>query len=654
MFDFVRNNTKLMMGLMFLLIIPSFVLFGLEGYSRNKSAGEVVAVVDGRDILKSEWDAAHHAEAERIRQSSPNVDAKLLDSPDIRYKVLERLVDERVLAAAVKADRLMISDARLTRELSQDQTIASMRKTDGSLDMERYKQVLGAQGMTPEMFEARFRVDLAQQQVLKGLRASTPALPAVADRALNAFREKREISIQYVLAGAYATSVKPTDAELQAFYASNVSRFQTREQADIEWLELDAESLRKSQPVDAQTVRSYFEQNQTRYVSAEQRRASHILLTLDKKASEQDKAGVKARAVDLLQQVRKAPGTFAELAKKFSQDPGSATQGGDLGFFGRGAMVKVFEDAAFNLNKGAISDVIESEFGWHIIQLTDVRPSVAKPFEEVKGEIELELQKQMAQKRFAEAAESFTNGVYEQADSLQPVAEKLKLVVQKAQNVGPSPLPGNAGLLSNAKFLNALFAKETIEAKRNTEAIEVAPGRLVSGRVVQYRAAKSKPFDEVKAEVLASFTQQRALALAREEGKRRLAGRLTGDVSAIASASDFKVAVLSRITPDTSIPAEVARAGFEMDVVALPAWTGVDVKDGYAVIRLNAVQADPAPKDAQSAAALNQVAQMWAKAEADAYLLVLKSRFHVTIKVKKPEAGSDFGISSPSPGAEGK
>jgi peptidyl-prolyl cis-trans isomerase D len=171
---------------------------------------------------------------------------------------------------------------------------------------------------------------------------------------------------------------------------------------------------------------------------------------------------------------------------------------------------------------------------------------------------------------------------------------------------------------------------------------------------VQYRAAKSKPFDEVKAEVLASFTQQRALALAREEGKRRLAGRLTGDVSAIASASDFKVAVLSRITPDTSIPAEVARAGFEMDVVALPAWTGVDVKDGYAVIRLNAVQADPAPKDAQSAAALNQVAQMWAKAEADAYLLVLKSRFHVTIKVKKPEAGSDFGISSPSPGAEGK
>jgi peptidyl-prolyl cis-trans isomerase D len=645
MFDFVRNNTKLMMGLMFLLIIPSFVLFGLEGYSRNKANGEVVAVVDGRDILRSEWDAAHHAEAERIRQTSPNVDAKLLDSPAIRYRVLERLVEERVLAAAVNADRLMISDARLARELSQDQTIASLRKADGSLDLERYKQLVGAQGMTPDMFEARLRVDLAQQQVLKGLRTSVPALPIVADRALNAFREKRQIAIQYVTASAYVGGVKPTDMELRAFFADNSARFQTREQADIEWLELDAESLRKSQPIDAQAVRSYFEQNQSRYVSGEQRRASHILLNLDKKAGEQDRVSVKAKAADLLQQVRKTPSAFAELARKFSQDAGSASQGGDLGFFGRGAMVKVFEDAAFSLNKGAIAEVVESEFGLHIIQLTDVRQPVAKPFEEVKGEIERELQKQMAQKRFAEAAESFTNGVYEQADSLQPVAGKLSLEIQKAQNVGRSPVPGNAGPLSSAKFLNALFAKETIETKRNTEAIEILPGRLISGRVVQYRAAKVKPFDDVKDDVLLAFTQQRALELARADGKKRLAARMAGDLVAM-SGGELKSAVLSRIAPDSNIPAEVAKAAFEMDVSKLPGWSGTELKDGYALIRLDAATADPAPKDAQNAAALGQVTQMWAKAETDAYLELLKTRFQVAMKVKKPDAAIDFGISS--------
>jgi peptidyl-prolyl cis-trans isomerase D len=645
MFDFVRNNTKLMMGLMFLLIIPSFVLFGLEGYSRNQDAGEAVASIDGRDIFKSEWDAAHRNEAERIRRSSPNIDPKLLDSPEIRYKVLERLIEERVLAAAVKADKLMIDDGRLARELSQDQSIASLRKSDGSLDVERYKQLVGAQGMTPDMFEARFRADLAQQQVLKGLRVSVPTLPVVAERALNAFREKREIAVQRILSSDYSAGVKPPESELRAFYASNAAQFLTKEQADIEWLELDAESLRKSQPVDSATVLSYYEQNQSRYASAEQRRASHILLAVDVKASEQDRAGVKAKAADLLQQVRKVPGTFVELAKKHSQDSGSAVQGGDLGFFGRGAMVKVFEDAVFSLDKGNISDVVESEFGLHIIQVTDIRPPVLKPFEAVKGEIELELQKQLAQKRFAEAAELFTNGVYEQADSLQPVADKLKLVVQKAQNVNRLPIPGNAGPLSSAKFLNAIFAKDAIETKRNTEAMELLPGRLISGRVVQYREAKVKPFEDVRAEVVSSIVTQRSLELARQEGKKRLASHRNGE-NLVAVGAEFKKAMLSRISPESGVPTEVAKVAFEVDVSNLPTWVSVDLPDGYAVIKVIGVRADPAPKDAQSAAALSQVAQMWAKAEADAYLLVLKSRFKAVMKVKKPESMTGGEISS--------
>ena len=187
MFDFVRKHTRIMQLILFLLIFPSFVLFGLEGYNRFKEKGEPVAKVDGHSILQGDWDAAHKQEVDRIRQQMPTLDAKLLESPAARYTTLERMVRDRVLQAAAAQSNLGASDQRLARELQQNELIAALRGPDGKLDMARYRQLVGAQGMTPEMFEASVRADLSARQVLAGLGGNSFAVPALASLALNAY-----------------------------------------------------------------------------------------------------------------------------------------------------------------------------------------------------------------------------------------------------------------------------------------------------------------------------------------------------------------------------------------------------------------------------------------------------------------------------------
>jgi peptidyl-prolyl cis-trans isomerase D len=362
MFDYVRKHTKIMMGLLFLLIIPSFVLFGVDGYNRFNDQGAKVARVDGHDITQAEWDAAHKQEVDRMRASMPTLEAKFFDSPQARYASLERLVRDRVLLAASEKAHLVTTDTRLARELQQNPTIASLRKADGTLDMERYRQLLGSQGMTPEMFEARVRADLSSRQVDAGLTQTGLVTPALADVSLNAFYERREVQLAPFQSAEFVKQVNPTDADLQAFYQANAALYQLPEQATIDYLVLDLDAVKKSITLNEADVKSYYEQNVARLSGTEERRASHILITAASSAPAGERDKAKARATELLQAVRKSPDTFADVARKNSQDPGSAPAGGDLNFFARGAMVKPFEDTVFSLKKGDIIAVAGISF----------------------------------------------------------------------------------------------------------------------------------------------------------------------------------------------------------------------------------------------------------------------------------------------------
>ena len=630
MFDTVRNNSKIMMGLLFLLIIPSFVMFGIEGYSRFNDQAATVATVDGQKITQQEWDEAHRREIDRIRAQRANIDPKLFDTPQARQSTLERL-----LAIAAQKQLLGASDARLARELQQNPVIAGLRGADGKLDMERYRQLVGAQGMTPEMFENQVRQDLSMRQVLEPIQASALPLVKQTDAAVQAFLQRREVQLRKFAASDFVTKLQPSAAALEAFYKSHADRFRPVETADAEYLVLDANSLMASVSLPEQDVKAYYEQNQQRLAGQEQRRASHILITASKDAPAAERDKAKAQAQALLEQVRKAPKTFAEVARKQSQDPGSATKGGDLDFFARGAMVKPFEDTVFGMKEGQISDLVETEFGFHIIQLTGIKLPKTPSFEAMRPQIEADLRKQQAQRKFAELAETFSNSVYEQADALKPVADKLKLTLRQAKGVTRLP----AGLpieLANPKVLQALFSDDAVGKRRNTEAIEVAPNTLVSARIAKHYPSEVRPFSEVRDAVRLQFVQTRALELARAEGQARLA-----DWKAKPDAATLGQPLVVSRDQTQAQPQALLDAALRADPAKLPALLGVELgAEGYAVLRVNKI----VPREAQSAEQARlirqQFAQLRSQAEVQAYLAALKKEYKAEILVSEAKTSA--------------
>lgn len=628
MFDFVRSHTRLFQFILVLLIFPSFVFFGIQGYDRMSEGGNAtVAKVAGRDITQAEWDAAHRDQIERVRRQAPGIDVKLLDTPQMRQQSLDLLIRDRVMLAAADSLNLVTTDDRLQRLFISDPQFAALRNPDGSVN----KQFLAAQGMSSEMFAQRLRQDITMRQVLQGVNGTVIAPAAPASAALDAFFQQREVQVQRFDAKQYAAKVSPTDAELEKYYKdpANAAQFQAPEQASIEYVVLDVPSLMASVTVPEKELQDYYTANKARYGTPEERRASHILVKAEKSAPAEARAKAKAKAESLLAEVKKNPASFPELAKKNSDDPGSAERGGDLDFFGRGAMVKAFEDAAFALKPGETSGVVESDYGYHIIHVTGARGGETKSFEQVRAEIEADFRRQAAQKKFSELAVEFSNMVYEQADSLKPVVDKLKLPLRTAQGVKRVPAPTAAPPLNNPKFLEALFSGDSLRNKRNTDAVETAPSQLVSGRIVQYAPAHTLPFDQVKDKVRERVVAQQASALARKDGEARLAELKKAPQTALPS----EAKPVSRATGQ-DLPRPLLDAVLRADTGALPAVLGVDLGDeGYAIARVTKVLGrDPIAADAAQGQA--QYGQAWGDAETQAYYAALKSRLKVKIEDK--------------------
>ena len=636
MFDFVRTHTKVMQFLLFLLVFPSFVLVGINGYNRFREKGDAVAKVDGQEVLQGDWDAAHREEVERIRAQAPNVDAKLLDSPQVKYATLERLVRDRVVAAAAAKSKLTASDAAVARELGK--VLAPLKQPNGAIDMAQYRAFLGARGMSPEMYEESLRAELTARQVLQGVTATGFVTPAQAAPGLDAYFEKREVQVAKFEAVDYVKQVNPTDADIEAYYKAHPQEFQAPEQANIEYLVLDIDAVKAGITVSDADLKTYYEQNIAKYTQAEQRRARHILISVAKNASAGDKEKARAKALDVLAQVRKNPDSFAELAKKYSQDEGSAKNGGDLDWQTRGAFVKPVEDTIFALKKGDVSDIVESDFGLHIVKLTDMKEGHQKSYEEVRPELEAQLKATQAQRKFAEVADTFSNSVYEQADSLKPAADKLKLPVQSASNVLRTPPKEQKGVLASPKFLAALFAPDSMQKKRNTEAVEVAPNTLASGRVLQYSPARTLPLAEVKDRARARVVAAKSAELAKKDGTEKLAAWKKDPGSAGVLAPEF----VSR--QGANQPKEVIEAAMRADPAVLPSLAGVDLGEkGYEIVKVNKVVPRDAPAPEQAKMEQQQYTRWWTSSEGLAYYNLLKARFKVQILVPKPPDDPNLG-----------
>jgi len=638
MFEFVRNNNRLFQFLLLLVILPGFVLVGIQGYTSLMSdANATVATVNGHKIAQAEWDAAVHNQAQRIREQQPTIDPKQLDTPEFKYRVLEDLVKQRVLQEAVADERLGVDDARIESLFRNDPQWQFMRNPDGSIN----KAVLAAQGLSSRGFMERLRQDIAQRQVVDGVIATVPSTTANANIAFDAVLQQRSVQLQVFDPKNFEGGIKPSDADVEAFYKdpANAKQFEVPEHADIQYVVLDLDALKGDVKVNEDDLQAYYKENAARYTVAEERRASHILIKVDKSASADERAKAKAKAEGLLAEVRKNPAQFADIARKNSQDEGSAANGGDLDWFGHGSMVKPFEDAVYSLKQGEISNVVESEFGYHIIQLTGIRGGDKKPFEQVRPQIEEELRKQLAQKRFAEQAEGFTNTVYEQSDSLQPAVDKYKLQLQTA-TVTRKASPTASGVLASAKLLDAVFSDDVLTKKHNTTAIEVGPNQLVAARIVAYHAAAVQPLDQVRERVLAQLVHKLAVAAAAKAGAERLAALQKPDAD-LAGLSEAQL--VSRAKPGT-VPPKVLEAILAADTSKLPASLGADAGDGsYIVARIDKVvprdPAVPGPK-----VVTQQYARAWAEAEGTAYYEVLKARYKVAIKVAKPVSAAAAAV----------
>ncbi len=627
MFDFIRKHIRPLQIILILLVFPSFVFFGIEGYGNFRDGNaNAVATVAGTDISREEWESAQREQIDRVRRQMPDVDAKLFDSPEMKRQSLEAVVRERVMLVAANKLNLTTSDARLQRMFVSDPQLAFLRNPDGSVN----KEALAAQGMSSEMFAQRLRQDLSLRQVMIGLGGTVIAPRSATAEALDAMFQQREVQVQRFDTQAFLAQVKPTDADIEKFYndPANAAQFQAPESESIEYVVLGLDAVKKGIKVTDEDLRAYYTQNEARFTKPEERSASHILIKAEKGAPAAEIAKAKAKAQALLTEVRQNPAEFAELARKNSEDPGSAEKGGELDFFGRGAMVKPFEDAAFALKPGQISDLVQSDFGFHIIKLNAVRGGEKRSFESVRPEIEDTVKTQLAQKRFTELAGDFTNLVYEQPDSLKPAAEKFKLDIQTATHVTRAPAPGASGALANPKFLEALFGADAVRNKRNTEAIEVAPSTLASGRVVKHTPAHRLPLAEVKAKVSARLAILQSAAIARKDGEARLTELRAKPDAAMTE----PLQTLSRAQTH-GLPPALLDAVLKAPDAKLPAWIGVDLGDaGYAVAKVVKVLGrDPAAGDAANAQA--QYAQAWSEAEMQAYYNALKQRFEVKIKL---------------------
>jgi peptidyl-prolyl cis-trans isomerase D len=509
----------------------------------------------------------------------------------------------------------------MARLFDSDPQFAGLRGPDGKINAE----LLAMQGMSPALFDQRLRQDLASRQVLAGVTQTAPVPALAASAALDAFFQRREVQLQRFEPAAYRAKVSPTDAEVEAYYKANEAQFKAPEQATIDYVTLDLETLAKGINVSDAELRKAYDEGLAKYTVPEERRASHILIKAEKDAPAAEREKAKAKAQALLAEVRKNPTLFAELARKHSDDPGSAAKGGDLDFFGRGAMVKPFEDTVFKLKTGEISEVVETDFGFHVMTLTAVRGGQSKAFDEVRAEVDAELRKAQAQRRWAENAELFTNTAYEQSDSLKPVIDKLKLEKKTATVLRTVPAAAK-GPLASAKFLDAVFGADSLRNKRNTDALEVGPNQLIAAHVTQHQPARTLPFADVKDAARERVTDIQAAALARKDGEARAAALRSNPAESLPN-----TLTVSRSNAQ-GLPKTLLDRLMQADAGKLPAVLGLDLPgQGYVLMRVTQVlprEALPGGDEAMRA----QYTQAWAAAEADAYLAALKKRYKVEIK----------------------
>lgn len=621
MFDFVHENKKWVQIVLAVIILP-FAFWGIDSY-RKSGGGEALATVNGEKIYQQEFDNALRQQQGRMREMmGDKFDPAIFDKPEVKRSILENLASQRLLTIQARTAGLTISDEQLAQVIAG---IEAFQK-DGKFDKQRYESVLHSQNMTPLIFEARVQQELGMRQLTDAYANNGYASNSIADNLIRLNEQQRVVSTSQITADSFLQQITIDDAAVKDYYEKNASEFQTPEQARVEYVVLSAESLLPQVTVDDAEIKKYHEEHQTEFGTQEQRQAAHILITVSAQAPDADKQAAKAKAEQILQQVKQSPGKFAELAKQYSQDPGSASKGGDLGLFGRGMMVKPFEDAVFQLKPGEISSLVQSDFGFHIIKLVAINPAKIQPLNEVKAVIEQKIKMQKAGDKFAELAEKFSNVVYEQSDTLKPAAELAKAPLQQSAWLNKAQAESTPW---TEKALQAVFSKEVLQDKRNSTAIEIAPNTLLAVRLLEHKPASSRPLAEVSNAIRQKLQRQQALEMASKQGKAILEQLKRGEKPNLVwkDGSAMTRAQLSGQGGD------FARQVFQADATKLPAYVGVEnAQGGYLLARVDAVKDSASADETKRTRYAQEIRKLIGEEMLQAYIADAKNHADISIK----------------------
>jgi len=620
MLEVIRAHSKGWLAKLILtLITVPFALFGIDAYLKDAGAGASVAKVDGATISIQEYRNAMQSLRDRLQKENPK-DIGALESPEVKQSVLDRLINTRLLNAEVDNNNFKVTN----EQLAQFITSLPEFQQGGKFSQEVYDKLLSQNQMTPSQFEKKMRGELLLQQVRDGVPGLAFTSKAVEDAVLNVEHQQREVSVAEIKTADFISQVNVDPSEVQAYYEKHKDKFKVPEQVKLEFVMLSANTLIPKMQTTDEEAKKFYDENASKFQGSEQRHASHILIGASASASPEAKAEAKKKAEQVLAEVKKNPAKFAELAKKYSQDPGSSEKGGDLGTFGRGSMVKPFEDAAFSMKPGEVSGLVQSDFGYHIIKLTEI-VGQGQGFETLKPQIRAELMYQKALVKFSEQAEAFSATVYEQSTSLKPVADAYNIPVQKTEWLSYAD---GAKFFKSDKLMTLVFTNEVLKDKRNTEAVEVSNNTLVSARVVEYKASAPRSFDEVKGGTADLLKIEKATKLAIDKGAASLASLKSS--KEVAGLDWITPVVVDRKNAQGLTDLTMSNV-FKVDTNKLPAYAGIaDSQKGYLLIKVTAVQNKLADEESRKTALLDLRTAM-ASEFSSAYIGTLKSNKKIMV-----------------------
>jgi peptidyl-prolyl cis-trans isomerase D len=598
---------KVILGL---LVIP-FALWGVDSYFSGGGKEPPAAEVGDGEISQREFIKA-------LKDQEEALGGKVEDKA-LRQMVMDQLVNTRVLSQAAKKSGFAVLDPQIQAVLGS----VEIFQENGKFSEARLDAWLRNRSMSRGELISMIGQDLLMKQVQIGYGEGALASNSAAERLASLLSQQREVNEATFDAKAYLNAVKVEEKSVEEAYKAKQNDYATPAQVRVNYVVLSQSLLEEGIKVSDEQARKHFEANLNRYQEPEQRKAAHILIKVEEGADAKTRQAAKAKAEQLLAELRKAPGKFADLARQNSQDPVSGAKGGDLGAFTRDMMVKPFADAVWGMKTGDISGLVESQFGYHIIRLDNVMTGAKMGFDVVKSEIIQELKKQEAQKRFVEAAERFSNLVYEQPDSLDPAAKEFALKVEESGWIGKGK--AEPALLANPRLVDALFSEDALKKRQNIEAIEVAPNTLVAARVIDHRPAGVRPLADVAGEIRFKLTTQAAQKLAVEAGKKALASAQAGQAPAGMSAP----MTISRMQP-LNLPASSVKAIFRADLGKLPAYLGVESADGYRLYRINRVATNPPAPDMVKKIRAD-LRKLMAQEEMRAYLESAKAKAKIKI-----------------------